>query len=106
MPTLAAQPTPLPPPPATLRAEATAAPLPPPAHGLLQILVRPWAEVTVDGAPAGTTPFKPLKLAAGSHTIVFSHPDYKPFQRKVSVPPGQTVRLEIDLSWEAFKKER
>jgi serine/threonine-protein kinase len=75
-----------------------------PAYGRLQVVVRPWAEVTVDGRPAGTTPFRPLELPAGEHTIGFTHPDYKPFQRKVTIAAGQTSRLEIDLSWEAFPR--
>jgi serine/threonine-protein kinase len=77
---------------------------PPPAPGRLQIVARPWAEVTVDGRAMGTTPFRPIELPAGEHTVVFTHPDYKPFQRKIAVRAGQTTRLEIDLSWEAFPK--
>jgi hypothetical protein len=52
----------------------------------------------------GTTPFRPIELPAGEHTVVFSHPDYKSFQRKITVAAGQTTRLEIDLSYEAFPK--
>jgi serine/threonine-protein kinase len=74
------------------------------ATGLLQIVARPWAEVSVDGAPVGTTPFRPLKLAAGPHTVIFTHPDYKPFRRQVVVHSGETSRVEVDLSWEAFRK--
>lgn len=74
------------------------------ATGLLQIVVRPWAEVSVDGFQVGTTPFRPLKLAGGPHTVVFTHPDYKPFRRQVTVRPGETARLEVDLTWEAFRK--
>jgi hypothetical protein len=87
--------TPATPPPATP---------PPVASGRLQILARPWAEVAVDGRAVGTTPFRPLELPAGEHTVVFTHPDYKPFQRRVTVTDGQTTRLEIDLSWEAFPR--
>ncbi len=79
-------------------------PTPPPATGRLQILARPWAEVAVDGRRVGTTPFRPIELPAGEHTVVFSHPDYKSFQRKITVAAGQTTRLEIDLSYEAFPK--
>ena len=88
---------------------ATSAPAATPAPvvettGLLQIVARPWAEVSVDGSPVGTTPFRPLKLAAGPHTVMFTHPDYKPFRRQVTVRPGETARLEVDLTWEAFRK--
>jgi len=74
------------------------------AEGRLQIIVRPWDDVSVDGKAIGTTPFKPLSLASGTHTVVFTNPDYKPFQRRVVVRPNETSRLEVDLTWEAFKK--
>jgi serine/threonine protein kinase len=88
---------------------ATTAPLPSPlpplaATGVLQLVVRPWAEVTVDGVSVGTTPFRPLTLGAGIHTVVFSHPNYKSFQRKVTVRAKETTRLEVDLTWEAFRR--
>jgi len=72
--------------------------------GLLQIVARPWADITVDGAAVGTTPFRALKVAAGKHVVVFTHPDYKPFRRQLTVRPGETARLEVDLTWEAFRK--
>jgi len=75
-----------------------------PEPGRLQIVVRPWADVTVDGRAVGTTPFRPLELAGGEYTVAFSHPDYKRFQRKVTITSGQTTRVEVDLSWEAFPK--
>ncbi|HVR69267.1 MAG TPA: PEGA domain-containing protein [Vicinamibacteria bacterium] len=92
-------PTPLPEAPTPTPA-ARPAPLP----GRLQIVARPWAHVAVDGRAIGTTPFRPLELPPGEHTVVFTHPEYKPFQRKVTITAGQATRLEIDLSWEAFPK--
>ena len=91
------------PPAATSAPAATPAPVVE-ATGLLQIVARPWAEVSVDGSPVGTTPFRPLKLAAGPHTVIFTHPDYKPFRRQVTVRSGETARLEVNLTWEAFRK--
>jgi serine/threonine-protein kinase len=87
----------------------TTAPAPSPspaarASGVLQVVVRPWAEVTIDGVAVGTTPFRPLTLGAGVHTIAFSHPDYKTFQRKVTIQPNEAARLEVDLAWEAFRR--
>jgi serine/threonine protein kinase len=72
--------------------------------GLLQVVARPWADISVDGTAVGTTPFRALKVAAGKHVVVFTHPDYKPFRRQVVVRVGETSRLEVDLSWEAFRK--
>ncbi len=74
------------------------------ANGSLQVIVRPWAEVSVDGRDVGTTPFRPLSLAPGSHSVVLTHPQYKPLHKKVTIQPDRVTRLEVDLSWEAFKK--
>lgn len=80
------------------------APTPAPATGLLQIVVHPWAEIAVDEQHVGATPFRPLALAPGPHVVRFTHPEFKPFVRKVTVKAGETTRLEIDLSEEAFRK--
>jgi serine/threonine-protein kinase len=82
----------------------TLAPKPEAAPGTLQIVVRPWAEVSIDGAVVGTTPFRPVTLAPGSHTIALSHPEYKTLHRKVSVRSREVTRLEVDLAWEAFRR--
>jgi len=103
---------PAPPSSAALRDEIVSAPSTAPpqmqpveeASAVLQMRVTPWAEVSVDGAPIGTTPIKPLSLTAGVHTIRLTHPDYKPLQRRVTLRPGETTKLEIDLTWEAFPK--
>jgi serine/threonine-protein kinase len=62
----------------------------------------PWAEVSVDGRPIGTTPLKPLPLAPGVHTVRLQHPDYRPLQKKVNVRTGEVFVLEVDLAEEAF----
>lgn len=84
---------------------ATAAPpvTPRPAvtevSGMLQLRVKPWAEVTVDGAPVGTTPLKPLPLSPGAHTVRFVHPEYKPLLRKVTIRAAETTKIEIDFAY-------
>jgi serine/threonine protein kinase len=73
--------------------------------GTLQLLVVPWAEVEVDGAKVGISPpLKPLSLPAGAHAIKLSHPDYLPFRRKVTIRSGETTKLQVDLTKEAFPK--
>jgi S1-C subfamily serine protease len=72
--------------------------------GTLQLLVVPWAEVEVDGAKVGTSPLKPLSLPPGVHAIKFTHPDYLPFPRKVTIRPGETTQLQLDLTKEAFPR--
>jgi serine/threonine protein kinase len=73
-------------------------------NGTLIILVRPWAEVSVDGESMGTTPMKPLTLSAGRHSIVLNHPSFKPVRRKITVDAGRETRLEVDLTWEAVPR--
>ena len=65
--------------------------------GRLQIGVRPWAVVRIDDRPVGETPLAPLELPPGTHLARLEHPDYQPLFRKVTVRPGETVRLQVDL---------
>jgi len=93
--------------PVTLSRRPT--PTPTPAPGLLQFRVSPWAEVSVDGKVVGTTPFKPVRLEAGDHEVILnevilSNPSFMPLHKKVTILPGQTLMLEVDLSFEAFPK--
>src|SRR5262249_23410205 len=94
--------------PARERAELVPPPVQPQprveATALLQTAVKPWADVSADGAPQGTTPFKPLVLSAGDHVVRLQHPDYKPLQKKVTLRAGETTKLIVDLSYEAFPK--
>jgi len=36
--------------------------------------------------------------------VRLTHPDFKPLQRKVTLKPGQTTKLELDLTWEAVPR--
>jgi serine/threonine-protein kinase len=93
-----APPTPVPPTP------QPPTPAPPLADGLLQLRVRPWAEVVIDGTVVGQTPLRPVSLPPGRHTVQLRHPDFKPLTRKVTIESGSTFRLEIDLTWEAVPR--
>jgi serine/threonine protein kinase len=89
-------PTPAPTPtPRTIVAEET---------GVLQVVVKPWAAISIDNEDRGQTPLAPLKLKAGSHQVVLTHPEFQPVKRKVRIEPGKQVRLEIDLTWEGVRK--
>jgi hypothetical protein len=70
------------------------------------VVVTPWADVAVDGAPAGQTPLRRLALAAGPHTVVLTHPDYEPYTRRVVVKTGETVRVNVDLDNDAIRRPR
>ena len=108
------EPPPLPPPTPPPAAVAPASPArpddatPPPTTipgpaGLL-VVVKPWADVSVDGVPRGQTPLARLEVTPGAHQVVLSHPDYQPWVRRVSVAPGETTRLDVDLRVDAVRR--
>lgn len=66
--------------------------------GLVQVLVTPWAEVTVDGRSLGTTPLKPIALKPGGHSLRFTHPRFPAVDRRVEVRKGETVKIEVDMA--------
>ncbi len=66
--------------------------------GYLKVVVRPWAEVWVDGKLYDTTPFaEPIPLAAGDHTIEFKHETLPPRLFTVVARSNQTKVLNVDL---------
>jgi hypothetical protein len=85
-------------------AEPDAPAQPAAAEGFLQLGVRPYADVSIDGGYVGTTPMRPVKLGAGPHTVRLEHPDYEPFVRKVTIRAGETTRLNVDLALDAIPK--
>jgi serine/threonine-protein kinase len=96
-------PTPAPtPPPST--PPSTPAPERALGAGLLQVAVRPWGEVAVDGVVVGTTPLDKIAVAAGPHVVRVHHPAYEILERRVSIQPGQTERLVVDLPSEGRRK--
>jgi hypothetical protein len=72
--------------------------------GRLQVGVRPWATIAIDGRMVGESPVAPLSLAPGVHTARFEHPDFKPLVRKVTVRRGETTRLMVDLDQDAIPR--
>jgi serine/threonine-protein kinase len=66
--------------------------------GFLKVVVRPWAEVRVDGKLYDTTPFEaPIRLSPGEHTIVLVHESLPARRLTVTVESGETKRLDVDL---------
>ena len=88
-------PTAPPPPPATPA---------PPVQGWLLVLPKPWAEVMVDGRVVGTTPLARFPLPPGSHSVVLTHRDYRPFTRKVEIRPGETTTIRLDFTTEGVRR--
>lgn len=86
---------------------ATPSPSPAPAkaaEGSLLVVVTPWADVSIDGVPAGQTPLKALPLQPGPHAVLLTHPDYQPFPRRVTIRSGETFRLVVDLPTDGVRR--
>jgi serine/threonine-protein kinase len=76
---------------------ATPTPTPPkpakPHHGEVEVRVRPYALLYVDGQKVGTTPLdKPLELTAGKHSFRLVNEQYsKDVAVDFTVKPGKSV---------------
>jgi len=62
----------------------------------VSINANPWAEVDVDGKPAGETPLANLSLPIGPHEITFRHPQLGVRKQTVIVKmDGQTRVTQV-----------
>ena len=73
--------------------------------GQLQIAVRPWGEVSVDGRVIGTTPLDHITLPAGAHVVRVRHPLYEVWEKPVSIRPGETAKMVVDLPTQGVRKQ-
>jgi serine/threonine protein kinase len=99
--------SPSPSPAPTAIATETPAPPPPtpaPDHGELQLDVKPWAEVTIDGKTKGLTPLPKVRLSVGRHVVRLDHPHYQRFQRAITIRPGETSTLTVDFKLDGVPK--
>jgi hypothetical protein len=66
--------------------------------GELQITTTPGAaQVNIDGAIQGTTPFNARNLLAGQHTVNVSKPGYRSATRTIEVAAGKSTPLVVAL---------
>ena len=67
--------------------------------GTLELRVRPYGSISVDGKPVGVTPLPPLSLSVGRHTVQVLNPKTnKTTVRTVDIKPGRTEVLMINLN--------
>jgi hypothetical protein len=85
-------------------APTSAAPVTPAAPALLQVVVRPWGEVTVDGRLVGQTPLDRIPLGAGVHRLRIRHPSYEVWEREVTLRAGQVEKVIVDFPASGVKK--
>jgi hypothetical protein len=62
-------------------------------NGRISINAVPWAEVLIDGTPAGQTPLANIALAIGTHEIVFRHPQFPEQRQSVVVKVTGLTRV-------------
>lgn len=74
-------------------------PAPAPATGVLEVLVRPWGRIEIDGQvrQRESDVVYRTELPVGRHRIRVSHPVLGSQEREVVVDRGVTYRLDIDL---------
>jgi eukaryotic-like serine/threonine-protein kinase len=67
--------------------------------GYLQVSVRPWAHVYVDGQHVATTPTaRRFALAPGRHFVRLENPYFSPHEEAIMVTTGATVTVQVELS--------
>jgi PEGA domain-containing protein len=65
--------------------------------GILSVNASPWAAVSVDQREVGETPLGNIELPAGSHDVVFRHPDFGERRQRITLRAGVTTRLSVDM---------
>jgi hypothetical protein len=74
--------------------------------GIVDVRIKPWAELTVDGRTLGPTSEQRLVLPAGAHALTFVHPDFEPLRRRIMLQSAERRVMSIDLKDEAVPRKR
>ncbi|RMH36811.1 MAG: serine/threonine protein kinase [Deltaproteobacteria bacterium] len=70
----------------------------PPPAGRLVFHAYPWARLHIDGKLAAVTPVaRPIEVPAGEHDVVVENDFFEPVERRLYVPPGESVDLVVDF---------
>jgi hypothetical protein len=65
---------------------------------VLNLLILPPSDVTIDGNEVGTVSSREVRLPPGPHALRVENPGYLPYDRKVTVRAGVAIDVVIDLS--------
>jgi PEGA domain len=65
--------------------------------GRLSVNAVPWADVSIDGSPMGTTPLGELSVPIGTHEVVFRHPQLGERRQTVTIKAQTPARIGVDL---------
>jgi hypothetical protein len=66
--------------------------------GTLSLNATPWAEVFVDGQRVGETPVGNVAVRAGTHEVVFRHPQHGEVRQTVVVKAGEAGRVTVNMA--------
>lgn len=66
-------------------------------NGRISINAAPWAEVAIDGKPAGQTPLANVTIPIGTHEIVFRHPQFGEQRHTVVVKAEDITRVSASF---------
>jgi hypothetical protein len=65
---------------------------------MLDVKVKPWGEVFVDGERIGITPLEePFFFSAGTHSLRITHSDLRSVEKSFDVSAGDTIAVQADL---------
>ena len=64
----------------------------------LNVNAQPWADVVIDGVPAGQTPLGNVMIPVGMHEITFRHPQLGERTQTVVVTARGANRVAVDLT--------
>ncbi|MFC1609800.1 serine/threonine-protein kinase [Myxococcota bacterium] len=71
------------------------------ANGYLSLKTDPWAKVSVDGDPLGSTPLHKVELSPGSHTLHMVNEQLGiDEKRKIVIQPDKILKLNLSLNQE------
>lgn len=67
---------------------------PAPRQATLQLAIRPWGEIYVDGKKVGVTPpLQKIKLPPGKREIVVRNADFLPFHTTIDIQPESLLQI-------------
>jgi serine/threonine protein kinase len=66
--------------------------------GSLSLNAVPWAEVWLDGQRIGETPVGNVAVRAGSHELIFRHPQHGEIRQTVVVKAGEIGRVTVNMA--------
>ncbi len=66
---------------------------PAPDPAFLSVSTWPWGTLSLDSRPLGDTPLLELPVPAGTHRVRIERDGFQPFERVITLAPGQHLKL-------------